>query len=89
MAARTRISSRSLLTKASLQKLGAWLVELALISYRDHAPHCYYSEGPKPDPLFETAARWGLNAEVIKAAVTDQTKKVRWKAEGRKKPAAK
>lgn len=63
-----------LVNKASLQELSAWLVELALIGYRDHAPYCYYGDGPKPDPLFETATRWGLDVEAIKASVTDQPK---------------
>jgi ParB family transcriptional regulator, chromosome partitioning protein len=61
-----------LVNKASLQELGAWLVELALVHYRDHPPYCYYEDGPKPDPLFETATRWGLDIEAIKANIADQ-----------------
>ena len=63
-----------LVSTATLQQLGAWLVGLVLIHYREHAPYCYYGDGPKPDPLFETATRWGLDVEAIKASVTEQPK---------------
>lgn len=66
-----------LVSNASLQQLGAWLVDLSLIDHRDHAPYCYYSDGAKPDPLFETATRWGLDVEAIRAAVTEQPKRSR------------
>lgn len=69
-----------LVSKASLQELRAWLVELALIGCRDHGPHCYYSDGPKPDPLIETATRWGLDVEAIKAAAREPAKSNRTKA---------
>ncbi|HEV2500705.1 MAG TPA: hypothetical protein VGY31_14100 [Terriglobia bacterium] len=70
----------SLVNKASLQQLGAWLLELALMDHQDHAPSCYYSDGPRPDPLFETATRWGLDVESIKAAVSESAKSNRTKA---------
>jgi ParB family transcriptional regulator, chromosome partitioning protein len=63
-----------LINKASLQELGTWLVELALIHHRDHTPYYYYGDGPKPDPLFETATRWGLHVEAIKASITEHLK---------------
>lgn len=63
-----------LLADADLKQIGAWLIDLALIHHRDHAPYSYCGDGPKPDPLFETAARWGLDLEAIKAAVTEQKK---------------
>jgi hypothetical protein len=63
-----------LVNKASIQELGAWLVELALIQHRDRTPYSYYGEAPKPDPLFETATRWGLDVEAIKTSVTKQPK---------------
>ncbi len=66
-----------LVNKASLQELGAWLVELAMIGHRDHAPYSYYGDAPKPDPLFETASRWGLNVEAIKASVTERRRQNR------------
>ncbi|HEX5432865.1 MAG TPA: hypothetical protein VFY05_01400, partial [Candidatus Angelobacter sp.] len=59
-----------LVSKASFQELGAWLVELALMDHRGHTPYSYYGDGPKPDPLFETAARWGLDVEAIRATAT-------------------
>jgi hypothetical protein len=63
-----------LVSTATIQQLGAWLVELALIHHRDRTPYSYYGESPKPDPLFETASRWGIDVEGIKAAVTEQPK---------------
>jgi hypothetical protein len=63
-----------LVNRATLQELGAWLVELGLIGHRDHAPYCYYGDGPKPDPLFGTATRWGLDIEAIEASVTELAK---------------
>ncbi len=63
-----------LVNKASLQELAAWLVELALIHHRDHPPYYYYGDGPQPDPLFETAARWGINVDAIKSAATESRK---------------
>jgi ParB family transcriptional regulator, chromosome partitioning protein len=77
-----------LVTKASLQELSAWLIELALI-HRDHTPYCYYGDGPKPDPLFETATRWGLDVEAIKAAVTEASKSAKPKSKRGEKPATK
>jgi len=71
----------TLLSNASLQQLGAWLVELALIHHRDHAPYAYYGDSKKPDSLFETATRWGLDVEVIKAAVVEPVKPNRTKGE--------
>jgi ParB family transcriptional regulator, chromosome partitioning protein len=71
----------SLVNKASLQELGAWLVELALIHHRDRSPYSYYGETPKPDPLYETATRWGLDVEAIKASVTEQPKAKRRRKE--------
>ncbi len=68
-----------LVNKASLQQLGAWLVELALMDHRDRTPYSYYGDGPKPDPLFETATRWGLDVEAIKAAVSKPAKPARTK----------
>jgi hypothetical protein len=78
-----------LVNNASLQELGAWLVELALIGSRDHAPYSYYSDGPKPDPLFETASRWGIDVEAIKAAVTEAPKSAKGKAKRGEEPATK
>ncbi|MGH9353746.1 MAG: hypothetical protein ACRD2G_16560 [Terriglobia bacterium] len=62
----------SLVSRASLQQLGAWFVELALMDHRDRMPYSYYGHSPNPDPLFETATRWGLDVESIKACVTGQ-----------------
>lgn len=67
----------SLVSAASLQQLGAWLVELALIQHRDYAPYSYSGDAPKPDPLFEAARRWGLNVEAISAVVTERPKSER------------
>jgi ParB family chromosome partitioning protein len=64
----------SLVSTATLQQLGAWLVELALIHHRDRIPFSYYGEASKPDPLLETASRWGVDIEAIKAAVTEPAK---------------
>ncbi|HTV53970.1 MAG TPA: hypothetical protein VMI06_03560 [Terriglobia bacterium] len=69
-----------LVNNASLPELGAWLVELSLIDHRDRVPYSYYGDGPNPDPLFETAIRWGLDVDVIKAAVTEPAKASRTKA---------
>jgi hypothetical protein len=69
----------ALVNKASLQELGAWLVELALIHHGDHAPYSYYGDGPKPDPLLETAMRWGLEIEAIKAAAAEPPESVKAK----------
>jgi hypothetical protein len=47
----------------------------ALIHHRDHPPYYYYGDGPQPeDPLFETAARWGINVDAIKSAATESRK---------------
>lgn len=62
------------MNNASLQRLGAWPLELALMEHRDRTAHSYYGDGPKPDPLFETAARWGLDVEVIKAVASELSK---------------
>jgi hypothetical protein len=64
----------SLVSNASGQQLGAWLVEIALIQRRDHTPYSYYGDTAKPDPLFDTATRWGLDIESIKAAVSEPAK---------------
>lgn len=56
------------MSKASLQQMGAWLIELALIEHRERTPYSFYGDGAKPDPLFQTATRWGLDVEAIKAA---------------------
>lgn len=77
-----------LVNKASLQQLGAWLIELTLLHHRDHTPYSYV-DGPKPDPLFEMAARWGLDVEAIKAAVSEQSKPTRTKQKRGDKPAMK
>ncbi|MDE3179484.1 MAG: hypothetical protein KGM47_07455, partial [Acidobacteriota bacterium] len=68
-----------LVSKASVQEMGAWLVELALTDHRDRAPYSCYGDGSRPDPLFATAARWGLDVESIKASVTDQLRTKRSK----------
>jgi ParB family chromosome partitioning protein len=77
----------SLVSKTSLQQLGAWLVELALIHHRDRTPYSYCGETPKPDPLFETATRWGLDVEAITAAVTEAPKSGKGKAKRGEQPA--
>jgi ParB family transcriptional regulator, chromosome partitioning protein len=78
-----------LVSTATLQQLSAWLVELALIPHRDRTPFSYYGEGPKPDPLFETATRWRLDVEAIKAAVTEAPKSAKGKAKRGEDPATK
>jgi len=70
----------SLVNQASLQQLGAWLIALTLIHHRDHTPYSYYSDTAKPGPLFDTATRWGLDPESIKAAVTKPAKSNRTEA---------
>jgi len=62
------------LSNASLQGLGAWLVDLAHIQHQGREPYHYYGEASKPDLLIETAMRWGLEVETIKAAITEQRK---------------
>jgi ParB family chromosome partitioning protein len=79
----------SLVSKASLQQLGAWLIELTLIHDRDRTPYSYYADSRHPDPLFETAARWGLDVEAIKAAVTEAPKSAKGKAKRGEEPARK
>ena len=49
-------------------------VGLALIQHRDHAPYCCYGDAPEPDPLLETAMRWGIDAEARIKAVTERAK---------------
>jgi hypothetical protein len=78
-----------LVNNASLQELGCWLVELAHIDQRDRAPYSYYGETPKPDPLFETASRWGIDVEAIKAAVVGPAKSGKTKSKRSEEPAAK
>lgn len=75
----------SLVNEASLQQLRAWLVDLALMDHRDRTPYSYHGDGPKPDPLFETATRWGLDVESIKAAATEPAKSSRPEAKRSKK----
>lgn len=63
-----------LVSKACLQELGAYLIDLTLIQRRDHIPCSYYGDAARPDRLFETAARRGLDVGAIKASATDQPK---------------
>ncbi|MGH9327277.1 MAG: hypothetical protein ACRD2B_11435, partial [Terriglobia bacterium] len=72
---------------ADLKQLGVWLVELALVHCRDHTSYYYYGDGLKPDPLFETATRWGIDVEAIKAVVTGSAKRSRTEREPKPKRA--
>ncbi len=76
------------MSNVSRQQLGAWLVEIALIQRRDHTPYSYYGDTAKPDPLFETAARWRLDVEAIKAANTENPKPLRKRKDQRRSRAA-
>jgi ParB family chromosome partitioning protein len=78
-----------LVSTATVQQVGAWLVELALVQHRDQTPYSYYGESPKPDPLFETASRWGTDVEAIKAAVVGPAKSGKAKSKRSEEPAAK
>jgi hypothetical protein len=55
----------SLVAKADLKQLGAWLLELALIQHRDHAPYSYAGDKTVRDPLLETAQRWGVDVKAV------------------------
>lgn len=61
--------SEGLVVKADLKQLGAWLLELALIQHRDHAPYSYAGDKTVRDPLFETARRWGVDVKSVCCAV--------------------
>ncbi|HEV2418025.1 MAG TPA: hypothetical protein VGX94_09480 [Terriglobia bacterium] len=65
---------QKLVVKADLKQLGAWLLELALIQHRDHAPYSYAGDKTARDPLFETATRWGVNAKAVCSAVEAKSK---------------
>ncbi|HEX5483315.1 MAG TPA: hypothetical protein VFZ08_11890 [Terriglobia bacterium] len=56
---------QNLVAKADLKQLGAWLLELALIQHRDHAPYSYAGDKTMSDPLFETARRWRVDAKSV------------------------
>jgi ParB family transcriptional regulator, chromosome partitioning protein len=48
-----------LVSTATIQQLGAWLVELALVEHRDHAPYSYAGDKTVRDPLLEPGAKLG------------------------------
>lgn len=65
---------QNLVAQVSLKQLGAWLLELALIHHRDHAPYSYAGDKAVRDPLFETAKRWGVDAKAVCSAVETKSK---------------
>ncbi|MGH9773144.1 MAG: hypothetical protein ACRD4Q_15840, partial [Candidatus Acidiferrales bacterium] len=65
---------QNLVAKADLKQLGAWLLELALIQHRDHAPYSYAGDKTVRDPLMETAKRWAVNTTLASAAVDGPSK---------------
>ncbi|MGH9353744.1 MAG: hypothetical protein ACRD2G_16550, partial [Terriglobia bacterium] len=65
---------QNLVAKADLKQLGAWLLELALIQHRDHAPYSYAGDKTVRDPLFETAKRWGVDTKAVCSTVETESK---------------
>ncbi|MGH9402315.1 MAG: hypothetical protein ACRD2P_09425, partial [Terriglobia bacterium] len=65
---------QNLVAKADLKQLGAWLLELALIQHRDHAPYSYAGDKTVRDSLLETAKRWGVDAKAVCSAVETKSK---------------
>lgn len=67
---------QNLVAKADLKQLGAWLLELALIQHRDHAPYSYTGDRTVRDPLFDMARRWGVDVKGVCAALETTPKPV-------------
>lgn len=65
---------QNLVAKADLKQLGAWLLELALVQHRDHAPYSYAGEKTVRDPLLETARRWEVDVKAVCSAVENKSK---------------